>query len=123
MDENPDLHSDEIMAWPYATLDERTEGQAQLVEFAQRTYEAIREADRQTFQHDFLNVDLWCRLDISIIEIPCEDRLDYFVNEVEKFQSTCLWGRLNGPESPLEYLATESAVVLRRYLEQHYDPI
>jgi hypothetical protein len=120
MEKNPKYTPDDVMSHPWATIDERAAGAKALSDFAKATYDALLLDDKKKYRHDFLSMDLWCRLDISVIDSPRTGQLNFFVNEVEKFQSTCIWGRLGGPIHPLEFLACEAAEVLVRYLSQRY---
>jgi hypothetical protein len=121
MVENPEYTADDVMSYPWGTIDQKHEGTQALLDFAQKTYDALLAADRLQFKHEFLSMQLWCRLDIGVIKIPDSPELHFFVNEVEKFQSTCIWGRLGGPTHPLESLASESAAVLVQHMQQVYE--
>jgi hypothetical protein len=115
--------SDKIMSREDGTIAQRRAGMAELSEFARKTYEALLAEDRKKYRHEFLAMSLWSRLDISIVDIPGSDNLCYFVNEVEKFQATCLFGRIGGPLHPVDHLACESAEVLEEFLRHRYKPV
>jgi hypothetical protein len=120
MKNKPNFDSDDIMSREGGTIDERRAGLDELSEFARKTYEALLAEDRKRYSHDLLAMSLWCRLDIGIVEIPGSGQLSYFVNEVEKFGATTLFGRLGGPLHPLEHMASESAEVLEKHLRKRY---
>lgn len=116
-------NADDIMSREGGTIRQRQAGMAELSQFACKTYKALLAEDQKKYRHKFLAMSLWCRLDISIIEIPGSVKLSYFVNEVEKFSSTCLFGRVGGPLHPVEYIASESAEVLEAFLRRNYKPV
>ena len=119
MDSNPDWHSDDITDRIWGGLDSKSN--KELEDFAQKTYDALLERDRNKYGHEFLAIQLWCRIDVGIIDVPGEDRLDFFVNEVEKFQSTHLFGKVDGNHlHPIETLADECALVMTKFMEEKY---
>jgi hypothetical protein len=67
MDKNPNYTADDVMSFPWMSIDQKAAGAQEPSDFSKRTYDAIRE-ERRSFPHTFLSVDLWCRLDISVID-------------------------------------------------------
>lgn len=121
MDRNPNWTADEIMAREHGTREERKRGMEELRSFARQTYEAMLALDRRHYTHDLLAMSVLCRLDISVIDVPGSNQLNFFVNEVEKFQSTGLFGRIGGPLHPIELLSDEIGETLERHFMEKYE--
>jgi hypothetical protein len=95
------------------TLEQRKDAIAELHDFALKTYHAIVD-DSQSSLH------FMCRLDIGVMMNQETQRLEYFVNELERGVAICLFGIINDGLYITHRFGDQTMHGLLRLLDDHY---
>jgi hypothetical protein len=95
------------------TYDERKFAQKELEDFALRTYNAIVDNSQSSLR-------FMCRLDIGVMMNPNTQRLEYFINELERGTLICLFSVISDGMYMPHRFGDESREAVLRMLDSHY---
>jgi len=112
--DHPSMSSDEAMTREGGTSKQLKAARNELENFASTTYRALIDGGQSE------SLTFMCRIDIGVMHNPASERLEYFVNEVERGCLISLFGSLADGKYPAHRIGDETREVLVQKLTDHY---
>jgi hypothetical protein len=111
---NPSLSSGEAMTREGGTSKQLKFARDELEAFASTTYRALIDGGQSE------SLTFMCRIDIGVMHNPETERLEYFVNEVERGCLVSLFGSLADGRNPAYRIGDQTREVLVQKLVDYY---
>ena len=112
--DNPSLTAGEAMTREGGTSSQIKAARNELETFANTTYHALVDGGQSE------SLTFMCRIDIGVMYNPASERLEYFVNEVERGCLISLFGNLADGKFPALRIGDETREVLLQKIRDYY---